>query len=95
MPPFPTGHQIYLALVQLLETRGVVEARADVDVTVVPENQTATYTVVPTERAKPELSKCLSELLGRPFALDDPSWVIEFDDTQKVLQAAGLKYPPA
>lgn len=95
MPPFPTGHQIYLALVQLLEVRGVAQARANVDVTLVPENQTATYTVVPTERAKPVLSKCLSELLGRPFAVDEPSWVIEFDDTQKVLQAAGTRYPPA
>jgi len=90
MADFPTGHQIYLALVKILEVSGVADPAAAVDVTMVPENHSATYTVVPTQNAKPALASALSGLLGRPFPLEEPSWALEVDDTAHVLRAAGF-----
>ncbi len=90
MQDFPTGHQIYLALVKILEVSGIADAPAAVDVTLVPENHSATYTIVPTETAKPVLASALSRLLGRPFAMEDASWALELDETAEVLKAGGF-----
>ena len=89
MADFPTGYQVYHALVKLLQAGGVADAKGAVDVTLVPEGQTATYTVVPTERAKAALADTLTAILGRSFATDEMSWVLEQADVGPILQAAG------
>jgi len=88
MAEYPTGYEVYHALVRLLEVNGVADAAAAVDVTLVPEGKRASYTVVPTERARPVLAAALGGILHRPFRTDEASWVLEATDTDPVLAAS-------
>ena len=89
MAEYPTGYEVYHALVRLLERSGVVDAGAAVDVTLAPQGNTATYTVVPTERAQVPLARALGAILRRKFATDEPSWVLEAADIPLILAANG------
>ncbi len=88
MAQYPTGYQVYQALVRLLEANGVTDPSAAVDVTLVPEGKTATYTVVPAERAQTALAETLGRILRRPFSVDEPSWVLEASDIEPIRAAS-------
>jgi hypothetical protein len=88
MAEYPTGYQVYHALVRLLEAQGVADAAAAVDVTLAPQGNSATYTVVPTERAQVALANALAAILRRPFNTDEQSWVLEAADVAPVLAAS-------
>jgi hypothetical protein len=89
MAEYPTGYQVYHALVRLLEAGGVTDAAAAVDVTLAPQGNTATYTVVPTERAQAPLARALGAILRRTFPIDEPSWVLEAADIPPIVAAGG------
>jgi hypothetical protein len=89
MVEYPTGYQVYHALVRLLEANGVPDAAAAVDVTLVPQGKSATYTVVPTERAQAALAQTLGRILRRPFRTDEQSWVLEAADIDPLRAASG------
>jgi len=89
MAEYPSGYQVYHALVRLLEAGGVPDAAAAVDVTLAPLGNTATYTVVPTERAQAPLARALGGILRRTFPSDEPSWVLEVADIPPILAVTG------